>query len=318
MKTSILSRRLRNTHQHEEKQKEPFFSQSSERERRPFFNTRQSRSGQAVQAKLTIGKPGDRYEQEADRAASHVVARNSQSSEVQRQDPGSVQRATLMSPAEDEKLGTAEARMEKDKLIQEKIQRMGGQEEEEPLQRMEMEEEEAQAKEEEEEVQAKEDEEEVQAKEEEEEVQEVKDEKEEVQAKEEEEKVQAKEVEKVKEDEEEVQAKGEGGNVASPGVSQKIKKSARGGRPLSGEIRAEMERAFGTDFSGVNIHTDADSVRLNKNLRSQAFTRGQDIYFNEGKYRPETSAGKLLLAHELAHVVQQCGRTSDGKRKKEN
>ncbi len=40
MKTSIHSRRLRNTHQHEEKQQEPFFSQSSERERRPFFNPR--------------------------------------------------------------------------------------------------------------------------------------------------------------------------------------------------------------------------------------------------------------------------------------
>ena len=142
MKTSIHSRRLRNAHQHDEKQKESFFSQSSERERRPFFNTRQAGNAQAVQAKLKIGKPGDRYEQEADRVASNVVARNGQSPEVQRQEPepGSIQRITLMSPAEDEKLGTAEARMEKDKLIQEKIQRMGGQKEEEPLQMMEMEE----------------------------------------------------------------------------------------------------------------------------------------------------------------------------------
>lgn len=295
MKTSLHSRRLRNIHQHEEKQKEPFFSRLSEHERRPFFNARQAGSAQAVQAKLKIGKPGDRYEQEADRVASNVVARNGVSSEVQRQEPGSVQRVTLMSPVEDEKLGTAEARMEKDKLIQEKIQRMGGQEEEEPLQTMGMEEEEVQAKE----------------KEEDEPLQMMEMEEEELQTKEEE--VQAKQQEG-----EEVQAKGEGGNVASPGVSQDIKKSAGGGRSLSGEIRAEMERAFGTDFSGVKIHTDANAVRLNRNLRSQAFTRGQDIFFNDGQYHPETSEGKRLLAHELAHVVQQSGREARGEQKKQN
>jgi hypothetical protein len=304
MKTSLHSRRLRNIHQHEEQQKEPFFSRSSEHERRPFFTTRQAWNVQAVQAQLKIGKPGDRYEQEADRVAGNVVARNGGSPEVQRQEPGFVQCITLMSPAEDEKLGTAEARMEKDKLIQEKIQRMGGQEEEEPLQMMGMEEEELQAKEEEEESlqMAELEEEEVQAKEEEEDkpIQRMGMEEEKFPRKEEDE-VQA------KQEEEEVQAKAEGGNVASPGVSQNIKKSAGGGRPLSGDIRVEMERVFGTDFSGVNIHTDADSIRLNRNLRSRAFTHGQDIFFNEGEYRPETSEGKRLLAHELAHVVQQAG-----------
>ncbi|MBA5868952.1 MAG: DUF4157 domain-containing protein [Nitrospira sp. CR2.1] len=294
MKTSIRSRRLRNIHQPEEKQQEPFFSQSSEHERRPFFNTRQGGSVQPVQAKLKVGKPGDRYEQEADRVATNVVARNGGSPEVQRQEPGSIQRVTLMTPAEDEKLGTAEARMEKDKLIQEKIQRKGGQQEDEPLQMMETEEEGVQAKEEEEPLQR------------------MGMEEEDVQAKEEEVPLQRKELE-----EEKVQAKGdeEGGNVASPGVNQQIEKSASGGRPLPGEIRAEMERAFGVDFSGVNIHTDAEAVRVNRQLRSQAFTRGQDIFFNEGQYRPETSAGRLLLAHELAHVVQQCGRKPVGERK---
>ena len=275
MKTSIRSRRLRNIHQPEEQQKEPFFSQSSEHERRPFFNTRQGNI-QAVQAKLKVGKPGDRYEQEADRVARHVAARNGGSPDVQRQDPDSVQRVTLATPAEDEKLGTAEARMEKDKLIQEKIQRKGGHQEEEPLQMMETEEEEVQAKEEEEPPQRKE----------------------------------------LEEEEVQVKGEGEGGTVASPGVSQQIEKSAGDGRPLPDEIRTEMERAFGVDFSGVNIHTDAEAVRLNRQLRSQAFTRGQDMFFNEGQYRPETSAGQLLLAHELAHVVQQCGWKPGGERKK--
>lgn len=275
MKTSIHSRRLRNIHQHEEKQQEPFFSQSSERERRPFFSTPQGGTVQTVQAKLKVGKPGDRYEQEADRVASKVAAKSGPSQEIQRQEPGTVQRITLVTPAEDEKLGTAEARMEKDKLIQEKIQRMGGQKEEEPLQMMETEEEEVQAKEEDEEP------------------------------------LQRKELE-----EEDIQAKGEGGNVASPGVTQKIENSAGAGQSLSREILAEMERAFGADFSRVTIHTDAEAVRLNRQLRSRAFTRGQDIFFNEGQYRPETSEGRLLLVHELAHVVQQCGRKSGGERKK--
>lgn len=247
MKSTTRSRRLRNAHQHDEKHQESFFSQSQERERSPFFSGRQSGNGeQAVQTKLTIGKPGDRYEQEADRVASNVVAKSGQSPGLQRQEHGSIQRVSLMSPAEDERLGTAEARMEKDKLIQEKIQ--------------------TKEKEEEEPVQTKE-----------------------------------------KEEEEPVQTKAEGHNVVNPGVGQKIKNKAGAGQPLSGEILAEMEHNFGADFSGVNIHTDAEAVRLNEQLHSQAFTRGQDIFFNEGMYRPETSEGKRLLAHELAHVVQQCG-----------
>jgi len=265
--------------------KTPFFPQAAERQRQPFFSTRQT-NGPTVQAKLTIGKADDQYEQEADQVANRVVAKSAQSSDVQRQESDSVQRATLMSPVEDEKLGTAEARMEKDKLIQEKIQKMDDQEEG------------VQAKQEEEEVQTKQEEEEVQAKQEEEEVQ----------AKQEEEEFQA------KQEEEEVQAKGE--QTESSGVSQKIKNSVGGGKPLSKATQVEMESAFGADFSRVRIHTNADAVELNKQLRSQAFTRGQDVFFNEGKFRPETGEGKLLLAHELTHVVQQCGRGIIGKRKK--
>ena len=64
-------------------------------------------------------------------------------------------------------------------------------------------------------------------------------------------------------------------------VCQKIKNSAEAGQPLSGEILVEMERAFGADFSRVTIHTDAEAVRLNRQLRSRAFTRGQDVFHNE-------------------------------------
>ena len=77
------------------------------------------------------------------------------------------------------------------------------------------------------------------------------------------------------------------------------------GSALPENIMDSMGSAFGVDFSDVRIHTNKNAVQMNKELHSQAFTHGKDIYFNEGKYKPETSAGKQLLAHELTHVVQQ-------------
>ncbi len=68
---------------------------------------------------------------------------------------------------------------------------------------------------------------------------------------------------------------------------------------------AEMSNSFGVDFSHVNVHTNNEAVGMNRELGAQAFTHGSDIYFNSGKYNPETSTGKHLLAHELTHVVQQ-------------
>jgi hypothetical protein len=66
-----------------------------------------------------------------------------------------------------------------------------------------------------------------------------------------------------------------------------------------------MGSAFAADFSGVSIHTDEKAAQMSKDLHAQAFTYGNDIYFNSGKYNTDTSAGKHLLAHELTHVVQQ-------------
>ena len=74
------------------------------------------------------------------------------------------------------------------------------------------------------------------------------------------------------------------------------------GQPLSDETRAFMEPRFGTDFSGVRVHETPDLANA---IQAQAFTHGQDIYFNSGKYNPGSSRGKELLAHELTHVVQQ-------------
>jgi hypothetical protein len=61
------------------------------------------------------------------------------------------------------------------------------------------------------------------------------------------------------------------------------------------------------ELGDVNIHTDDTAVQLSRDLGSQAFTYGRDVFFNREKYQPETHAGRHLLAHELTHVAQQSG-----------
>jgi hypothetical protein len=66
-----------------------------------------------------------------------------------------------------------------------------------------------------------------------------------------------------------------------------------------------MESAFGRDFSGVRVHRDAEAGEVSDQLSASAFTQGNHIYFGEGMFDPQGSAGSRLLAHELTHVVQQ-------------
>lgn len=82
--------------------------------------------------------------------------------------------------------------------------------------------------------------------------------------------------------------------------------SARGtGSPLPGDTRSFMESRFNADFSGVRIHTGELSVQMNREINSQAFTYGNDIFFNSGKYSTGTPEGQSLIAHELTHTIQQ-------------
>ncbi|HEY5916820.1 MAG TPA: DUF4157 domain-containing protein [Chryseolinea sp.] len=205
-----------------------------EKSQHPFFSNR-SYSGQSeisspfFQTKLSIGQPNDQYEQEADRVADKVVNQKGPAAVVQQKEISSVQR--LATSEEDEKVGTNDARMLKDKELQTKPD--------------------------------------------------------------------------VKEENEEVQTKSEGKTSAPPSLSSRISNSSGKGMPLPSKTLQQMNSSFGADFSDVNLHTDYSSIRMNNELRSQAFTHGKDIYFNSGKYNPETSTGKQLLAHELTHVVQQ-------------
>src|SRR5262249_16609741 len=84
-----------------------------------------------------------------------------------------------------------------------------------------------------------------------------------------------------------------------------------GGQPLAENVRAPMERAFGVGFGRVRVHTDANAVALNRSMRARAFTTEQDIFFKEGEYHPGCKEGRELIAHELAHVVQQNGKQTE-------
>ncbi len=77
------------------------------------------------------------------------------------------------------------------------------------------------------------------------------------------------------------------------------------GRPIEAPIRRLLNSAFKHDFSQVRVHTDAGAAASARALGARAFTRGNDIVFGSAEYRPHTPPGLRLLAHELAHVVQQ-------------
>jgi len=77
------------------------------------------------------------------------------------------------------------------------------------------------------------------------------------------------------------------------------------GQPLAPSIRADMEARFGHNFGDVRIHVGGDAAASAEAINAKAYTVGSDIAFASGQYAPEAAAGRLLLAHELAHVVQQ-------------
>ncbi|MEZ4858747.1 MAG: DUF4157 domain-containing protein [Flavobacteriaceae bacterium] len=238
----------------------------------PFFPS--------VQTKLAIGKADDGYEKEADSVADKVVNATSEGTSIQKK------------AGEEEQL--------QEKPISQSISTLQKKEmptEEEPVQKAPKEEEETvqqKGEEEEETLQQKGEEEEAQTKPEEEEQA--------VQKEEEEEMAQP----KAKEEEEPVQKKGNG-KRATPKAESIIKNTKGQGMKMDKTTRHEMEKGFGADFSNVTIHTDSKAQETAKELGAQAFTTGNDIYFNEGKYDPSSPHGKHLLAHELTHTIQQSG-----------
>jgi len=77
------------------------------------------------------------------------------------------------------------------------------------------------------------------------------------------------------------------------------------GQPLDTESRAFMEPRFGHNLGRIRIHSDDRAAKSAKSLNAFAYTVGHDIFFADGKYKPNTKNGKNLLAHELVHTIQQ-------------
>jgi hypothetical protein len=96
-------------------------------------------------------------------------------------------------------------------------------------------------------------------------------------------------------------------NASSTGAASLVSSL---GQPLDRASRAFFEPRLGCDLSHVRIHTGREASRAAVALNAHAFTVGRDIVFGEGRYAPENSAGRRLLAHELVHTVQQQGTTA--------
>lgn len=95
-------------------------------------------------------------------------------------------------------------------------------------------------------------------------------------------------------------------NTSAPQSFEASLASSKGsGSPLPSDTRQSMESRFGADFGGVRIHTGSSAESLSAGISAQAFTHGNDIYFNSGKFNPNSDTGSHLLAHELTHTIQQ-------------
>ena len=238
-----------------------------------LFAPRQPLAAQPIQAKLTIGEPGDKYEQEADQVAARVVNQINAPQPQPSSQGASVRRQEM--PEEDKEL--------KMKPLSDSIQRQ-------------------ELPEEDEEVKMKPLSDSIQR-------QELPEEDEEVKMKPLSDSIQRQEL---PEEDEEVKMKPlvqrsspAGGMAATPDLEASIQQARGSGQPLADSVRKPMEQAFGADFSGVNVHTDSQSDQLNQSIQAKAFTTGKDIFFRQGEYDPGSRGGQELIAHELTHVVQQ-------------
>lgn len=81
--------------------------------------------------------------------------------------------------------------------------------------------------------------------------------------------------------------------------------ASRGGVPLEGSTLSLMGERLGHDFGDVRVHTGPEADHSARSINAQAYTVGADVVFRRGAYQPETPAGQRVIAHELAHVIQQ-------------
>ena len=103
-------------------------------------------------------------------------------------------------------------------------------------------------------------------------------------------------------------APGEAGSMAATPMVHSV--LATPGQPLDAATGEFFSSRFGHDFAHVRVHADAAAAESARSVHALAYTVGSDVVFGAGQYAPGTRAGQQLLAHELAHVVQQSGRSA--------
>jgi hypothetical protein len=94
-------------------------------------------------------------------------------------------------------------------------------------------------------------------------------------------------------------------------VQSTIDATRGGGSSLDAGVAERLSGSLG-DLSDVRVHTDETADKLNRSVSARAFATGSDVYFAGGEYSPGSAAGDKLIAHELAHVVQQRGSSASG------
>lgn len=107
-----------------------------------------------------------------------------------------------------------------------------------------------------------------------------------------------------KEEEKKVSKKGEAGG-AGKRTEQYVAGIGSKGQPLPGKEQAFYGERLGYDFGAVRIHTGKEAAESARDAGAKAYTYGNHVVFNEGRYNPGSQDGRKLLAHELTHVVQQ-------------
>lgn len=202
-----------------------------------------------VQRKLTIGKPDDHYEKQADAVADQVVQRMSQPASVQAKAAPPAGVSTIASGHVPSAASGADALQKKEQ--EGKEEEISGEEK----------------------------------------------------------KVQRKPIfDSMADPPDDIQKKGsnsETDTAAGSGLEERLQRTKGSGTPLPSATKTAMESSMGADFSNVRVHTGADAAELSNDLQAQAFTHGNDIYFNDNKFDTTSSTGRHLLAHELTHTVQQ-------------
>ncbi len=97
-------------------------------------------------------------------------------------------------------------------------------------------------------------------------------------------------------------------NGVAAGADDAVSRAATSsGAPLPDGLRTQFESSLGADLSSVRVHTGDESAQAAKAVGARAYTTGQDIHFGAGHYNPSSAFGVHLLAHEVAHTVQQAG-----------